>query len=231
MKLQDKVAIVGGGTGAVGEGIVKTLLSHGATVIVPMRSLEKEESLRQYVAPTRTGSLVTYAYNIGQIEQAEAFREAVLHEFGRIDMVVASLGGWSMMHHLVDMPMAKWKEVLHNNLTTHFLFAKTFIPVLEKQNNGLYVNINGGAQENIAPLAGAMTIISSAQNRMVEVLHHEAREANYRVRSIAAFTPVQTRARGSAVDSSWVSAEDLGNHIAKLYLGKVSPDPITHKLT
>ncbi|WKN45447.1 SDR family oxidoreductase [Tunicatimonas pelagia] len=228
MKLQDKTVVVGGGTGAVGEGIVKALLSHGATVIVPARSSEKEEKLRQYVAPVNTGSLATYAYDIGQIDQAEAFREVVLRAFGRIDMVVASLGGWSMGYDLVDTPLAMWNNVLHNNLTTHFGFVKTFIPVLKKQNDGLYININGGAQENIAPLAGAMTIISSAQNRMVEVLHHEAREANYRVRSVAAFTPVRTRARGSAVDSSWVSAEDVGNHIAKLYLGTVKPDPVVY---
>jgi len=40
-KLTGKVALVAGGSGGVGEGIVRQLLTDGATVVVPSRSNEK----------------------------------------------------------------------------------------------------------------------------------------------------------------------------------------------
>lgn len=47
--LQNKIAVVLGGTGGVGEGIVKSLLSAGATVVVPTRTEYKMRKLKSYI--------------------------------------------------------------------------------------------------------------------------------------------------------------------------------------
>jgi NADP-dependent 3-hydroxy acid dehydrogenase YdfG len=44
-KLENKIALVPGETGGVGEAIVKSLLAEGATVIVPSRRQERLDEL------------------------------------------------------------------------------------------------------------------------------------------------------------------------------------------
>ena len=48
-KLEGKTAFVAGGTGGVGEGIVRAFLDEGATVVVPSRKQENLDQLRGYL--------------------------------------------------------------------------------------------------------------------------------------------------------------------------------------
>ena len=230
MLLKNKTVVLAGGTGSVGEGMAESLLMEGATLVVPFRSLHKEHSLIEFLGTHHSGNLVTIPADVSDQEEAERFRDAVLSDFGYVDIAIASLGGWIEGYDIADMPIEQWSSLIQNNLTSHFLFARTMIPLLRSQNDGLYVNINGGAQDMVLPKAGGMTIISSAQNRMTEVLFEEAKTRNYRVRSVAAYTPVITRANISKADASWISAQQIGRYIAKLYHGQIKDDPITHKL-
>ena len=47
MKLDKAKVVVAGGTGGVGEGIVRAFLKQGAHVVVPSRSESKLEGLRE----------------------------------------------------------------------------------------------------------------------------------------------------------------------------------------
>ena len=57
-KLEGKTIVVAGGTGRVGEGLVRSFLLEGARVIVPVRSTAKDQRLRSYVEGIDTGKLV-----------------------------------------------------------------------------------------------------------------------------------------------------------------------------
>ena len=48
-RLDGKNVVVAGGTGRVGEGLVRSFLLEGAQVIVPVRSVSKEQRLRSYL--------------------------------------------------------------------------------------------------------------------------------------------------------------------------------------
>lgn len=56
-KLSGKIALIAGGTGGVGEGIVRAFLKEGATVVVPSRSSENLEQLRGYLGERDARSL------------------------------------------------------------------------------------------------------------------------------------------------------------------------------
>ncbi len=230
MKLENKIIVVAGGTGEVGEGIVKFLLAEGGKVIVPFRTESKANYLRDYLSTSEASNLTLIKAEIGDFAQAQSFKMQVLEKFGRIDIAIASLGGWYQGYDLADWPYELWMTLMNNNLNSHFSFARTFLPVLRDQKEGLYVNINGGAQDMLIPQAGGMTIISSAQTRMTEVMASEAEGKGYQVCSVAAFTPVKTRARGNQVQPDWVSAEDLGRYISLIYQGQIKNDQVIHKL-
>jgi len=57
MNIRDARVLIAGGTGGLGEGIVRSLMGRGAHVMVPTRNPEKLNALNEYVADIRTGSL------------------------------------------------------------------------------------------------------------------------------------------------------------------------------
>ncbi|MBF0430255.1 MAG: oxidoreductase, partial [Fibrobacteria bacterium] len=64
-----------GGTGQVGEGIVRAFLRQGARVIVPVRSSQSEQKLREYVQGVASGELDCIPGIMGNWESACGFRD------------------------------------------------------------------------------------------------------------------------------------------------------------
>ncbi len=217
-ELQDQVVVVGGGTGSVGEGLVRTFLEEGATVIVPYRSEEKRRSLEQYVGGIAQGELVCLEGNIGDEESIQVFRNELHRHTDHVDLAVACIGGWYYGYSLHRMPFADWQRVLHNNLTTHFLFMRAILSLMHDRNHGTYVMINGGASEVIAPESGMISIVAAAQKMMTKVLVQEAHGTDIRVYAVVVHDPVKTRDRKREVVDDWLAPDDIAHYVAALHL-------------
>jgi NAD(P)-dependent dehydrogenase (short-subunit alcohol dehydrogenase family) len=229
--LEEKIVVVAGGTGRVGEGLVRSFLQEGAQVIVPVRSTAKDQRLRSYVEGVDTGRLVCLPTHVGEEDSIQDFRRRVLEEFARIDLAVACLGGWYYGYPLHLMPYRDWQMILHDNLDTHFLFIKNFLSILHAQDDGMFVMINGSPSEMVIPDEGATSIVAAAQAMMSRVLADEALTTQVRVYSLMVYNPVRTRDRGQNVMPDWPTAEDLGAYIIKLYTERApNLDQTIHKI-
>jgi NAD(P)-dependent dehydrogenase (short-subunit alcohol dehydrogenase family) len=162
MSLKNKKAVVLGGTGGVGEGIVKVLLKEGATVIVPTRSEHKIDKLKEYVGDVHTGKLIPYIGSVNTEESSKALAEYLMKEHKQIDIAVASLGGWHQGIPLYNYPVDQWHRILSDNLTSHFLAIKTIVPLLNSVES-YYFHINGFSADQPYPMAGPVTMTAAAQ--------------------------------------------------------------------
>jgi NAD(P)-dependent dehydrogenase (short-subunit alcohol dehydrogenase family) len=215
-KLDGTTAVVAGGTGTVGEGIVRTFLKEGAAVIVPSRTSEALDRLRGFLAGTPLDRFTSLVGNIGDVTDAARMRDEILARFGRIDAVVASLGGtWEERLPLVDVPMETWKRYGESNLTPHFVAARTFLPILAKQKGASYTLLGGLSAVLTIPLYSVVSINSAAQLMMARVLMEEFKGANVRINQVL-FGFVNTRARAAYARPEWVTADEVGAFCAYL---------------
>jgi NAD(P)-dependent dehydrogenase (short-subunit alcohol dehydrogenase family) len=218
--LTGKITLVAGGTGGVGEGIVKALLQENAVVIVPTRTAEKAASLKDYVSDIATGNLVTLVGEMSSMEGIYAMQNELKKRFDHLDLVVASLGGWWQGLPLTSVTLETWQKILNNNLTSHFLAIKAFVPFLTPK-TGAYIHINGFGSEEIIPFAAPTTMAAAAQKMLVQTLAAELKPTNIKVWELI-LGPMQTRQRlrmghGQA---DWYTPEEIGVYIAELYNGK-----------
>lgn len=228
-QLTNKVVLVSGGTGGVGEGIVKALLREDAIVIVPSRSEEKIVKLRAYTSDLNNGNLVTIHAAMNTMEGAMAVKDEIIRKFGRIDMVVASLGGWWQGAPLYRMDINSWERILDNNLTSHFITIRAFVPELVRNQQGTYVHINGFSAEQTYPGANAVAMAAAAQLSMVRTLNEELEGTGVKAFELI-LGPVLTRARG-AVRDDWYSPEEIGNYIIDLHSGNTAANnDLVHRL-
>lgn len=214
-KLDGKIALIAGGTGNVGEGIVRAFLKGGAVVVVPSRSEEALEQLRGFLGPLATDHFVPLVGQIGQIEGAEHLRDEILNRFGRLDAVVASLGGsWNEGLPLIQVPLATWQRYLESNLTSHFIAARTFLPVLVQQKSGSYTLLGGAAAEVVIPNYSVVAIPAAGELMMAKILVEELKGSGVRINEVIAYGFVKTRPNDAQPGA--VTADGIGEFTAWL---------------
>ena len=226
-----KRVLVAGGTGGVGEGIVRALLARGHAAIVPSRSAAKLADLREQVGmrDERDRRLVTFVGHVGDVEGAEAVRDYTVAEFGHIDAVIASLGGWWAGETLTEMASASWDGVMNEMLRIHYVFARTFVPVLRAQGGGRYIGIGGDAADIPIPLSGPVCMAAAAQLMMTRVLRLETPEPTVDILELLVEGPVHTRHNDESAAPGWITSEAIGSVAVELVeTGRTSDPATTH---
>lgn len=213
LSLNGKRILVAGGTGEVGEGVVRAMLQRGAIAIVSSRSEDRLDALRDRLGDLATDRLVTHVVNVGTEEGAAALRDWIAARVGSLDGVVASLGGWWQGQSLTRVSLELWNRLLDMGLTAHFILAKTFIPVLAERSGSSYTLINGAGGLSAVQKAGPISVSAAAQLMLKDVLAEE--NPIVRINSLVLATPVRTRSRPDGPDS-WLTADDAGTYAAYL---------------
>jgi len=211
-RLDGKVSLILGGAGYVGEGIVRSFLDEGAFVIVPSRSPERLQGLRKVLGAAADERLVTVTANTGTEKGAEALRDQILARMKRLDAVVASLGGFREGAPLVDTSLEDFAKVLSDNLLSHFIAARTFIPALAP--GATYTFVAGLAGEVPQPRAGPVAVAMAGQQALQRVLAEEMRESGVRINELLVKSVI-SRARGEPGPST-LTAEEVGLFAARL---------------
>lgn len=214
--MKDLTTLILGGAGDVGEGIVRSFLKHGATVLATSRTQTKLDVLRDYVGDIEMGTLKAITGSLDTPEAAEALRDKIADLASRVDVIVAVLGGWSQGYPITGVGFDVWQGIVRNNLTTHFLAMKTFVPLLAP-GSGTYVHINGQSAEGAHPGAGPVAAMSAAQKSLALTLAEELRQSGLKVHELL-LPPINTRRRISRHYDrpEWPSAEEIGDYVAAL---------------
>ncbi len=220
-----KQILVAGGTGGVGEGIVRNLLAVGHRVIVPSRSDARLERLRSAVDDAE--KLVTFSGEIGTIDGALAIRDRIAREIGRLDVLIPSLGGW-WEGGLLDATPAVWDIVMDEMVRTHYVFAHVFVPVLCAQaGGGRYIGIGGGAAYYPIRNSSLVSIAAAAQLMLTRALRHEIDDPAVDVLELVVDGPVRTRDSEHLAAPGWITADEVGRIAAELVEHGRTSDPST----
>ena len=214
-----RIAVVAGGSGGIGEGIVFALLNQGYRVYVPTRDGDLSARLREFVGAAADVHLVPA--DLADADQVERLRKEIVDAEGHIDTVVVSVGSYYYGHRMHRMPVEDWNRTLRDNLSTHFNIQRAFVGQLREQNRGTYVVLSGPEADTIHPDEQVMSIMAAAQKMMARVIAHEAFDSMVRVYSITAQTSIATRSRDAQNNPDWIPARDLGSYVAALVAGHV----------
>src|SRR6266508_3033042 len=187
MDLTGRRYVVAGGTGVAGETVVTALLRHGATVVVPSRSPERLARLRAAAGPADLHTLVGRTDDLASLI---ALREQITTQMGPIDGVVASLGGWWEGATLTEIEIGQWQRIVDDNLTSHFIVARTFLGSLAERRGSVYVSLGGIAARKPVPHAGPISVTGAAQAMLMRVLAEELKGTHVRLHEVDILTPI-----------------------------------------
>ena len=217
-RLDGKICLVAGGTGNVGEEIVKAFIEAGATTVVPSRTRQKLDGLSAFLglSPSSAERLSLLEGRLDDPADAERLRDEVLRRHGTLDAVVASLGGtWEEQLPLVEVPMETFRTYQDSNLNAHLITARTFLPLLAQHKGTSYTLLGGLSAVLAIARYSPVGINSAAQLMMAKVLIEEMKGTPVRINQVV-FGFINTRARAAHAKPEWVTAREVGDFVAYL---------------
>lgn len=138
MRLKEKVAIITGASGGIGEVTAKKFVTEGAKVVIV--DLKKEDVDRTVLDIQRIGGeAIGFTADVTKREQVEQFINDTVTHFGRIDVVVNN-AGITQDAQLIKMTEDQWDRVIDVNLKGVFNVAQSAAKVMIEQKNGVILN-------------------------------------------------------------------------------------------
>lgn len=193
--------LVPGGTGAVGEGVVRAFLKAGAEVIVPTRSEERSAEFRAVLGEATNEHLHLVVHDYTSFAGAQELVEQVVQFRGGLDSVVAPIGGWWQGRTLAEITEQDWQSAFTSLASTHMAVLRAALPHLSDA--GAYTVVVGDSAAWPVPGSGLVSMEQAALLMMQRVAAAESGSSR-RVFSLV-LGPVTTRYAGGSVD-----AEDIG---------------------
>ncbi len=138
MKLQNKVAIVTGGSAGIGKAIAEEFLKQGAIVVICDISDQNLGDAQEELSAF--GTLRTYHTDIAVKSEVEQMAADVRKEFGRIDILVNNAGVTSDAQ-FYKMTDEQFDRVLNVNLKGNYFMTKAVLPAMMEQQYGKIVHL------------------------------------------------------------------------------------------
>lgn len=140
MQLQDKVAVITGGTAGLGRGIAEAYLREGAKVVLNGRSQEKGDKV---LAELGVGDRAVFrAGDVMNRDDVDSLVDYAVEHFGRIDIMVNNAGGTGDAQPCVLMTDDEWDLNMKWNLYSTFYGMRRALKYMLPQKSGRIINMS-----------------------------------------------------------------------------------------
>ena len=140
-RLDDKVAVVIGGAGGIGEPMALGLSQQGAKVAIASRNLPNLEQAAQKIQAETKSETTAFQVDITNEESIAQLAKQVLSKFGTVDILV-NTQGTNLKYPATEFPVAEWDQMFNVNVKGTMLACREFGKVLiEKKKGKIIVGI------------------------------------------------------------------------------------------
>ncbi len=142
MKLQNKVALITGGTSGIGEATALLFANEGARIAITGRSAERGNKIVEKIK-RNGGQAIFIKTDVSIAQDCRNALDQTIAEFGRLDILFNNAGVF-FAHDVVECTEEEWDSQLDVNLKGTFLMSKFALPGMIARGNGVIVNNSSG---------------------------------------------------------------------------------------
>jgi NAD(P)-dependent dehydrogenase (short-subunit alcohol dehydrogenase family) len=139
LSLQDRVAVVIGGVSGIGRVIASGMAQQGACVVPTGRRRHLSEEVCHEIT-AGGGRAYCHTVDIKHRESLDRLRDAVLGEFGRVDILI-NAAGYTIKHPVATISDEQWSCLFDTNLTGALRSCQCFYDPLKESGRGRVINI------------------------------------------------------------------------------------------
>ena len=204
--MKGKVVLITGGAGALGQTVVPTFVSTGASVILGDLN------------PVQVPGVTALKADFTDQTQVRSLVDEVIRTSGRLDALINLVGGFAP-GRVVETDVSLWQRMLTMNLTSAFLLSQAVLPSMLQRGQGRIVHV--AARAALEPFAGAAAYIVSKAGLIgfIRTLSSELEGSGVTVNAVlpnTIDTPANRRAMPAADPSKWARPDSIAHTLAFL---------------
>jgi len=214
--LENKVAIITGGSKGIGYGIAASLLEQGMKVAITSRSQENAEQAAASLKEIGKGEVIGLAADVRSLESQKDVVKKVLDKWGKLDVMVANagIGHFASIEELTE---EQWNDTIDTNLSGVFFSVKAGLEAL-KASKGYIITISSLAGTNFfaggsAYNASKFGLTGFSQAVMLDVRNYGIKVTTIMPGSVATYFNDH---EPSEKDGWKIQKEDIGEMVVDL---------------
>ncbi len=215
MEFDNRVAIVTGGTGALGSAVALDLVESGARAVVTYRSQAEWAALESRGGAEKARLLGAHV-DLLDVSAVERCVAEIQKQHRRIDFLVCVAGGFAPGKSF-ETDDATWARMFDLNFRSLVVPLRFVVPVMLRQNYGRIVTVSSGTilRGGGAGVA-AYAVSKGAALQLTEILAEELKGHDVRAHCVlpgTMDTEANRRAMPDADFSKWVTTKDVARVI------------------
>jgi len=214
-RFSGKVVLVSGGTGGLGRAVSLAFLEEGAKVVVTYRDQNEFDAVKRG-AGANSSSLQGHQVDVTHEAAVDQFVHRILAEYGRLDVVVNTVGGYAGGVKLWELDPKVFDQMLALNLRSGYAISRAVVPVMLRQKRGAIINVASRAAFDHAGGAAAYAASKAAAVAMMDSLAADLAGSGVRVNSILPSiidTEANRKAMPNADFAQWPKPEEIASVI------------------
>jgi len=208
--LDDKVALVTGGSKGIGYGCADALAADGCDLVICARHRDELETAASDLAAHGVQVCPVVA-DLTVEADIEALVEEATDTFGTVDILVNNAGTVGSLGGIEDASTADWRDVFELNLFAVVTLTRKIVPRMREQGWGRIINISSENGEQPYPDMMAYSATKGALNNFGKALSKEVAEDGVLVNTVSpAFieTPLVTSMMEQAAEEQGVTKKE-----------------------
>lgn len=180
--LQDRIALITGGSKGIGRSIALAFAQEGADVVICARHRQDLEQVASEIEALGRRALPVVC-DVTEVEQVHELPQRIGDELGRVDILVNN-AGTSGSHKFIDHPDDLWYSLIDLNLNSVYQVCKAFVPSMVEGESGRIITIGSIRSKVGAPYIAAYTASKHGVLGLMRVLALELVRYNITVNVI-----------------------------------------------
>jgi NAD(P)-dependent dehydrogenase (short-subunit alcohol dehydrogenase family) len=211
----NQVVVITGTTGNLGTAVARKFMVSGAK----MGFLERSPDKMKKIFPETVNASDQYLVQQVDVTNPDSMEEAanvLLRKFGRIDILINTVGGYRAGAPLHQTPLDTLDFMLNLNARSVFVSCQAFIPSMIENNYGKIVNVSARPGLIGVRNAAAYSASKSAVIRLTESISSELKHKGINVNCVlpgTIDTPQNRQATPDTDFNRWVSPESIADVI------------------
>jgi NAD(P)-dependent dehydrogenase (short-subunit alcohol dehydrogenase family) len=218
MTLKNRVVVITGATGGLGRTVARGMTEGGARLALLGRSTERLEQLASELGLTEDRYL-TQQVDLSSAESVEAAAQVVASKFGKTDVLLNLVGGWTGGKSVVEVDHMDVSNMIQQHVWTTFNLAQAYLPQMLDNAWGRVIIVSSPFAASPRAKGAAYAIGKAAQEALMLTLAQELKGTGVTSNILLVKTIDAKHAREnepSAKNAFWTTPEEISSVI--LYL-------------